>query len=267
MILEIISYTGPALLVGPVTYITYRAFQFRNTISRGKVMHTFKPHIRRDVYGPHTMNWCDVCKLRKKAWIHYPEHDKDDDHPVSTGARIRQLEQAEIKWRFENDPEWVKVFGEEYDPKTFEEIPKFHNGECGGPHDSCERCAWEADQAQLAKEKDRTAHDKSYYDNKRNTQEKANALLAAELKGYREILWDLWESTLDKDEVKEEWDELLDEIGMLKNDELRRKIKDLEVFKRLNYLMYDHEERKWNRREEVWQAKVKRDRSNRYDYY
>lgn len=264
MILDILSYTGSALMVGPVSYITYRVFQFRNAaVVHGRDRHDFKAHIRRDMYGPHTVNWCDVCKQGRKAWIHHQSHEEKS---LSTEARILELEREEIKWRFENDPGWVKIFGHEYDPKTFDEIPKFHNGECGGPNDSCERCAWEADQREAEKKERRRKQEQALYAEKHTTNEKSADLLKQEMRGYLEILRDIWDDLDGFQDAHEEWEDIRNEIGMLKNDRLRRDIKDKEPFKRLAYFFDENRKLNWNRREEIWQDKLKRDRRN-YDQY
>jgi hypothetical protein len=248
-----------------MAYVTFRAMQFRNTIMRGKETHEFKAHIRRDVYGPHTMKWCTVCKQGPKAWIHTPPSDKDD-----TKTSLLELETADIKWRFENDPEWVKVFGGEYDPKTFREIPKFHNGECGGPNDSCERCAWEADEAEAKAKEERKRREKMRYADQTYAKSSKAKLDQEECNGYEDILWTLWNTCHDPEEAKEEFDDLQDEIGMLKNNQLRQKIKELDVYKRLTWCLATPE-KYWKRREEAWQNRLKqlrdRDRYSGMDYY
>lgn len=229
--------------------------------------HVFDAHIRKDI-GTIT-NFCDVCNKYRGNWIHV---DQDEVNLIEkkNERKLLELERADIKWRFSNDPEWVKVFGDEYDPKTFEPIPLFHNGECGGALDSCPRCNWEFNQ------KDSAEDAKRYYVDFEKSQKRKQAsaaearLTEEEAEGYSAILWTLWNTVHDFEEAQEEWEDLRDEIGMLKNDDLRKKVKGREVFERLTFCLAKPEQR-WNRREEVWQNELKRRRDNeRYrsmDYY
>lgn len=269
MILDLLSYTGSALAAGPVAYITYRAFQFRNAIVAGKEIHKFKPHIRRDMHGPHTMGWCDVCKQGRRAWVH-GSRSVSDSEELSTGAKILELERAEIKWRFANDQDWVKIFGEEYDPKTFDEIPKYHNGECGGPHDSCERCAWEADREEDAKKQKRKEQWAEINQVEKETKVSAEQEIARETKEYADVLWTIWNTVHGPDEALSEYRDIADELGMLKNHQVRDRVKKLGIWQRLEFCLASPDKH-WNRREEHWHNEKKRrkdrDRYRDYDYY
>lgn len=272
--IETIMALGSASVVGPMCVrVMWRVYGFKRAIDRGHDRHLFEPHIRRDITGKWETKICDVCRQGPKAWIHKdrPSSDAAEGNYTSS-AKILELETDDIKWRFEHDPEWVKVFGEEYDPKTFREIPKFHNGECGGPNDSCERCAWEADQEDERREKQHLEWKKEDAAKKRHSEEAERNLMREELKAYEDILWTLWNTCHSPDEALEEFRDLEDEIGMLKNSLLRKKIKSLDVFVQVHWCLRDSG-KIWKRREEDWEKRrveLERRRHSRYtpyDYY
>lgn len=261
MIVDILEYVGAVALAAPISRAIVKIFQFRNDVSRGKEIHDFEPKIIRDIHmGRVTTRWCAVCNRSRKAYIHLPERDDPIPTP-SRGVLIQDLEAKDIKWRFENDPEWVQVFGEEYDPKTGYPIPQLHNGECGGPHDSCERCAWEADEAEKVAEEKARAEGKKKAEEKAAEKQKISKLDQEEIDGYESILWTLWNTTHEYKHAKEEWEELLDEIGMMTNDKVRRAVKKSVPFLRITYIMmnFDNPETAWRRREEKWQDKRTKD--------
>lgn len=258
MITEFIDYGVATVLVGPLSFILWRINQFRSARRRGKTPHIFEPHIRKDMqYGKRVMKWCDICQQGPKAFIHTNRKSSDAaEGNYLDYKELGKLEQADIRYRFANDPEWVQVFGHEYDPITFLFIPQSHNGECGGPHDSCERCNYEDD---LAKRKDK--EEMAEVRAKLAQQDKANRKLTAEeLKGYESILWDIWNTMPGPEEAHEEFIDIRSDIGMLKNASLRESILALDVFKRLDYCLIEKKDYPltWHRREEAWVNQKKR---------
>lgn len=274
MIYEILQYTGTGLTSVPVSYVVFRVVQFRNAIRRGKDMHEFKAHRRRDMYGLHVMSYCDVCNQGPNAWIHSQSKSiVPAKSTESQDSRLRNLERDDIKWRFENDPEWVKVFGEEYDPRTFYPIPQFHNGECGGALDSCPRCNWEADQREAeAKQKRRDREKEMYVSNrkalaKKETEKESNSgAVKAEIGMYESILRDIWLTVDDFDTADEEFEDVENELGMHRNPTVRDTVKNLNAFKRLTFCLRCTERKtnmtRWKRREEVWDTEKKRRQDN-----
>jgi len=196
---------GAALgLGGPFTYMLWRINQFRSAMHRGKVPHLFDPHVRKDMHGAHVTKWCDVCQQGPKAFIHTNRKSSDAaEGNYLDYAELGKLEQDDIRYRFAHDPEWVQVFGHEYDPMTFRLIPQAHNGECGGPHDSCERCNYEDE---LAKRKDK--EEMAEVRAKLAQQDKANADQAkTEAEAYVNILWTLWNTESDPDFAEEDFED------------------------------------------------------------
>jgi hypothetical protein len=242
----------------------WRLPAYWHALYKGYHKHEFQGHVRKDIGT--VMNWCNVCKHREKNWIH-PQKITDAaelDAPVGKPSKLLELETADIKWRFENDAEWVKVFGEEYDPKTFQPIPQFHNGECGGPNDSCERCAWEADQKEAAETQER--HKKiseGHKTDKSKTQARAD--LANE---YLKLMWTVWNTVHNPDLAQEEWEDIRDDILMEKDSLLRDALKKHDVWKRLDYCLIGTKEfrKRWKTREDTWHSYQKRIASSRYDY-
>jgi hypothetical protein len=268
VIFEIIQYTGTGLVSVPVSFVMFRVVQFRNAIRRGKDMHEFKAHTRRDMYGPHVMNYCDVCRQGSKAWIH-SQSKSIAPESLDRDKQLRSLERDDIKWRFENDPEWVKVFGEEYDQKTFYPIPQFHNGECGGALDSCPRCNWEYEQQKVEAEAKRYHRQMEITTGKRDAADSDNKHAEMEIKEYEDFMWTIWNTIHGPDEALSEFQDILDELGMIKRPHVRDNIKKLDVFERLNFCLATPDKR-WNRREEVWhnEKKKRKDRERyRYDHY
>lgn len=265
---------GPSFLSGPVRVPTYILMR-----RKGYKKHKFRPHIRKDMHGPEVMNFCDVCNAYKGNWIHLRDDEGEievrdpEEDAIIRDNKIRSLEAQNIRWRFANDPDWVKVFGEGYDPETGDPIPQFHNGECGGPHDSCERCNWEFDQAEKEAEEKARVEEKKKAEEKAAEKQKVSKLDQEEIDGYESILWTLWNTTHEYKHAKEEWEELLDEIGMLKNDNVRVAVKKLDVFKRLHYILVSvdngNADKYWRRREETWRVhdKNQKIRKSEADYY
>lgn len=257
MMAELVS--GGVLLTwgGPFSYLAWRFAQVRKAERKGIDFHTFDAHIRKDYGSPEVMRWCDVCNQGRKALIHIQS-------PVPVESRtgrfdpnkLRELERVEIRHRFESDPEWVQVFGHEYDPDTFRPIPQFHNGECGGPHDSCERCSWERDQTNIARTTE-LRKSKAETDARMSAEKK---LTLEEYKGYQEILWAIWNTLHHPGEAYEEFTDIRSDIGMLKNASLRKDILSSDIFKRLDYCLITQKEHPlaWHRREEVWVTEEKR---------
>lgn len=255
---------GPAFLTAP-----FRVPQYVVTRVSGVERHQFRHHVRKDI-GTVT-NFCDKCNAWKGNWIHFRDdegeisvYDPDEDATLRE-SKIRKLEVENTKWRFANDPEWVAVFGSEYDPETFERIPQFHNGECGGPHDSCERCNWEkasADKAEAEAKKKHHLEEQKIFVKKENVSEQSSQLLLEELKGYESILWNIWNTAHNLEDAQEEWVDIRDDIGMLKDEALRSKIKRLGIFSRLEYFLRgEANTHNWSRREEAWRNKLDQDRA------
>lgn len=259
---------GPAFLSAPLRIPTYF-----NKRLRGYERHKFRPHIRKDIGT--ALNSCDVCWAKKGNWIHFRDDEGEikvydpEEEAILRDNKIRSLEAQSVRWRFAHDPDWVKIFGDDYDLETGNPIPQFHNGECGGPNDSCERCNWEADQAEKEAEEKAKAQEKKRAAKK----QEVSKLDHEEIEAYEDILWTLWNTVHDYKFAKEEWEELLDEIGMLKNDKVRRAVKQTVPFLRINYIMvnFDNPETAWRRREEKWQGKVTKEadyaRLNRHKSY
>lgn len=248
---------GADALLAPIRFPAYL------NARRKHKPHEFKRHRREDTRE--WINACDTCFHREMNWIHTNRDELDNDNPKkSIEKSILELELDDIKWRFANDPEWVKVFGEEYDPKTFQPIPQFHNGECGGPNDSCERCAWEADQKEAAEAQER--HKKiseGHKTDKSKTQARAD--LANE---YLKLMWTVWNTVHDPDLAQEEWEDIRDDILMEKDSLLRDALKKHDVWKRLDYCLIGTKEfrKRWKTREDTWHSYQKRIASSRYDY-
>lgn len=271
VISEILEYTTTGIVTVPVSYITFRAFQFRNTIQRGKEMHAFTPHIRRDMHmGRVTMKWCDVCRQGRKAWIHTHSSGHGEE-PIGEPNRLHELEREDTKWRFENDPDWVKVFGHEFDPDTFERIPQFHNGECGGPHDSCERCNWEKDQEERKAKAERKKIEAKSYTEKRNSQDQRNVKYKESVTHYLNELWTIWNTVHEPADALEAFEELNDDLGMEKNQAVTREVKSNSAWKRINFCIHHKDaDTVWRRRMEAWDVEIRRQQSysrSRYDYY
>ena len=251
---------GPGFLTGPIRIPTYLRMRHK-----GYTKHKFRPHIRKDMHGPEVMNFCDLCNAYKGNWIHLRNdegeieiYDPNEDAIVLEN-KIKSLESQDIKWRFDHDPEWVEVFGSEYDRATGERIPQFHNGTCGGPHDDCDRCNWEYDQ------QERKAVNQKYFE-KRVKNEKEDTLFQEELEGYIDILWTIWNTCHDPEDAFDEFEDITDELGMLKNARLRDKVKDSEPYKRLVHCVSDTDHKRWKRREEYWYRKVKSQKQRYSDY-
>jgi hypothetical protein len=257
LILEIVSATGPALMGGVSGDVMHRAIQFKRVVRKGVGMHAFEPKVIRDDWRKIQTRWCKTCNFPKRAWIH---DVYSGDELLSLDSRILELEREDVKWRFANDPEWVQVFGHEFDPKTFKRIPQMHNGECGGPHDSCPLCNWEREQKKLElNEKRRKDNALRLADEKHR-----DHVNRQEVKQFADLLWTLWNTTHDSEYALEEWEDLRDEIGMLASDVTRRAIKDSEIFKRISYVLQaDNPGKQWKRREEVWAGKLRRERESR----
>lgn len=249
---------GADFLLAPIRFPTYALMR-----RKGYKRHEFVAHIRRDI-GTVT-NYCDTCNAHRRNWIHIrPETDgaaMDDPGSVEAARKVAlyTLETEDIKWRFANDPEWVAVFGEEYDRTTGEPIPQFHNGTCGGPHDDCDRCNWEYEQ------QERKAVNQKYFE-KRVKNEKEDTLFQEELEGYIDILWTIWNTCHDPEDAFDEFEDITDELGMLKNARLRDKVKDSEPYKRLVHCVSDTDHKRWKRREEYWYRKVKSQKQRYSDY-
>jgi hypothetical protein len=252
MLYEAIYYAGTGLVSVPAYLLLFRAVQFRRVTKSGKLPHEFDAHIRKDMHGPHIMRWCDVCQQGAKAWIHEVYSDSDSVGEMYPSSKIILLERDDIKWRFANDLEWVKVFGRDYDPKTFQPIPQHHNGECGGPNDSCERCAWEADQKEADK----------YIARSDNISVK-QAETAEEVAAYEEILNIVWNTVHDVDTAYEEFEDITNELGMLTDAGVRGRVQGLNAWDRLSFCLSTKERyKRWHRREEIWHNEKKRRRKS-----
>lgn len=257
---------GADFLLAPIRFPTYALMR-----RKGYTRHKFVAHIRRDI-GTIT-NYCDKCNAHRRNWIHIrPETDGaalDDPGSVEASRNIAlyTLETEDIKWRFANDPEWVAVFGDEYDPKTGEPIPQFHNGECGGPHDSCERCAWEADQKEAEEKRDMERRNMEYYAEKRNASDAEKKLNQQEIDGYIDILWTIWNTCHDHLDALDEFEDIQDELGMMKHHVIRDKVRESEPYKRIIHCLNAKESVRWKRREEYWHRKVKSDSQRIRRYY
>jgi hypothetical protein len=264
MITEFIDYGAATVLVGPLSYILWRINQFRSAMRRGKTPHIFEPHIRRDMHGKHAMKWCDVCHQGPKAFIHTNRKSSDAaEGNYLDYKELGKLEQADIRYRFANDPEWVQVFGHEYDPITFLLIPQSHNGECGGPHDSCERCNYE-DEIAKRKDKEEMAEVRA----KLAQQDKANADQAfAEAETYVGILLTLWNTESDPDFAEEDFEDLNNELGMLKNQIIRINVEKHDAWQRIRYcLVQENGKSRWPKRERMWAEYQRRQKENRRYY-
>jgi hypothetical protein len=263
VILELAEIACATLAGARVSRVVIRSFQLRNDVMRGKQTHEFEAKVVRDIHmGRVKTRFCDVCNRPRKAYIHFPK--RDEPVPELTDAvkiqnRIHRLELADVEWRFQNDPEWVKVFGHEYDPETFERIPE-HNGECGGPHDSCPRCAWEADKRDREESRKRQeAKEKSTREDKERREQEA--------KVYIDLLWTIWNTVHSPEDAVEEFSDLEGEIGMLKSDAVRREIKTSDIYPRLDFLFSSKDyANRWHKREELWANKMRADAAKRCRY-
>lgn len=260
MILEWIGVAGVFSSMGaPVAYVGWRAEQVLKLRKKGIGYHDFDPHIRRDMHGKHEMNWCDLCYKGRKAWIHDKPPKPELAHEYDRWEKLRGLETADIKWRFENDPKWVQVFGGDYDPITFQEIPQSHNGECGGPLDSCPRCNWEAEKRDREAEESRKKRQRLEYQNRAREKDSVSNLEQEEIRGYEEILWNLWDSYASPEDAKEDFEDLRNEIGMLKSYKVRDAVQNREAWKRLYFCLVKTKDYAsvWVRREEAWRKEKK----------
>lgn len=271
MIAELIVYGGGGSLAVPFGYMCMQLRNTRLLIKAGIKAHIFEPYIRRDMHGKHVMKWCDVCGKRANSWIHTNRKSSDAaEGNYLDRTKIFRLEIEETKWRFANDPEWVQVFGHEFDPETFERIPQFHNGECGGALDSCERCNWEYDQKKFTEEAEHRAFLAEKAKEERLFAQEVEETVERTVHTYLVFLWTIWNTVHEVEQATVEFVDLGDEIGLLENDSVRKRIKNSDVFLRLRYCLASDE--RWPRREEVWQDKRRqdkkeRDRRNRYPYH